>query len=486
MRKSLLAASTVLALLAPAAAYAIDPFFPTFGNDGYDVSLYDIDLDATVNPNRIEGTALIVLETETDLAELAFDLEALNVASVTINGNPVTFTHPEGKLVLFPSKTIPAGRTLRVKVTYAGKPIPLDDPTLEEPDPCCELGWINYKKQSAYALSEPVGTSNWFPVNDEPTDKASYRIRLTVPKPLTAVANGNLTKVEDLGTAQRFTWSQVQPMASYLATANINTFTMTTQQTADGKPLRYFTTAKSKPADITVLQKTPEMISFFESLVGPYPFDAYGSVLVDDPKLYYALETQAMSTFPQGAIREDIVAHELAHQWFGNSVTVAQWADLWLAEGFATYFEILWPNHDDPAGFTADMQGLYAYVVEEGVGPAVVSRPQDIFADNTYYRGALTLYALQLEVGDKMFRKIIRAYYDTYAGGNATSAGFIAVAESVSKDPDVGPLLNAWLYEEPVPPLPGASVASAKVAAKLPASAAFMRRAHPLLGALAK
>ena len=203
------------------------------------------------------------------------------------------------------------------------------------------------------------------------------------------------------------------------------------------------------------------MLDFIEKLVGPYPFDGYGAVMVDDPELFYALETQAMSTFQSGSVDELTVVHELAHQWFGNAVTVAQWRDLWLAEGFATYFEYLWQHRGDRPGLEADLAGLHDFIVQEGVGPAVVSRPQDLFASNTYYRGALTLHALRLTVGDDKFSRIIRTYYRTYRNGNATSADFIEVASGIG-GATVRPLLRAWLYEQPVPPLPGSAVAQAQ------------------------
>ena len=148
------------------------------------------------------------------------------------------------------------------------------------------------------------------------------------------------------------------------------------------------------------------------------------------------------------------MVHELAHQWFGDAVTVAQWRDLWLAEGFATYFEYLWAVSRRPARPRGRSRPTAAFAVENGVGPAVVSRPQDLFDDNTYYRGALTLHALRLEVGDESSERSCARYYRTYRNGNATSADFIDAAAGIG-GARVRPLLRAWLYEQPVPPLPG-------------------------------
>lgn len=165
-----------------------------------------------------------------------------------------------------------------------------------------------------------------------------------------------------------------------------------------------------------------------------------------------------MSTFQSSFVDELTVMRELAHQWFGDAVTVAHWRDRWLAEGFATYFEYLWRYRGDQVGFDRAMGSLHAFVVQEGVGPAVVSRPQDLLARNTYYRGALTPEALRLTVGDPKFKRILRAWYRSYRNKNATSQDFIDLAAGIG-GPSVRPLLRAWLYKQTVPPPPGGTTA---------------------------
>jgi aminopeptidase N len=200
------------------------------------------------------------------------------------------------------------------------------------------------------------------------------------------------------------------------------------------------------------------MLPFFERLIGPYPFETYGSVVVDDPLLYYALETQSITTFPLGYATDEVVAHELAHQWFGDSVSVAKWADLWIAEGTATYFEVLWPNRNNLAAFDEEMRGIYDFVFANKVGPAVVDAPEEMFSNRTYLRGASALYALRLVVGDRTFFRILKTFATNYRGRNASSEDFIRVAQSVSGELSVTDLLRAWLYDKAVPPLPGHTV----------------------------
>ena len=455
----------VLGAMVPAVpAHAIDAFFPEFGNNGIDVRHYALKLDVDPRSHRIEGRATLRIQALKKLPEFSLDLSGLQVDRVEVDGRAVRFLRQADKLKTYPISPIAKGKQFSLTVVYRGVPKSIPDPTSDDPG-ILGLGWNNYQDTS-YVVSEPVGAGSWYPVNDEPTDKASYSFTITVAKPYVAVANGEPVSVLDQGSRRTFVWEQKQPMASYLTITDIGKFDLDWRRSKSGVPVRNFLTAATPSGDRAALKLTPKMIDFVEGLVAPYPFDAYGSVMVDDPDLYYALETQAMSTFPIGfADRgqgEGFVVHELTHQWFGDAVTVAQWRDLWLAEGFATYFEYLWADRGDRPTLEADMTDLYVYADDNDVGSAVVSRPEDIFADNTYVRGALTLHALRLKVGDDKFFRIVKAFYRTHRNGNATSQDFIDVAARIGGT-TVRPLLRAWLYEQPLPAWPGTqpSVATA-------------------------
>jgi aminopeptidase N len=446
-------AVALAAVLAPIPASAIDPFFPTFGNKGYDVLHYDLDLDVSFSPYRLGAEARLDIKALRKLDRFKLDLAGLTARRVEVAGVAARFAQEDDKLVVFAPKSIPEGKTFELVVEYSGQPTPIQDPTAPN-DPSLKLGWFKYTK-ATYVVSEPVGASTFFPANDEPTDKASFTIAVTVPADYTGVANGVLKSVKQVGSKKRYLWEMREPMTTWLATVHVNKFKLTKSQTPAGTPVRIYTTPDTPAQDIASYTAARRMIPYFEGLIGKYPFGGYGSVVVDDPKLYYALETQAMSTFPLGVADADVVAHELAHQWFGNSVSVKHWEDLWLAEGFATYFEVLWPNRNDPAAFDQAMLDIYDYVVENEIGPAVVDRPEDLFSSRTYLRGGSALYALRLEVGDKVFFKILRTFATDFRDGNATSADFIETAVTVSGNGKVRGLLKSWLYEKPVPPLAG-------------------------------
>ncbi len=467
LRRGALAALLLTGMASPR-AFAIDDFFPTFGNLGIDVRHYALRLDVKGAAKQLAGRATLDITATRRLAEFSLDLSHLTVSKVEIDGVVARFRQTPGKLSIRPAAAIAKGKRFQAVIVYGGVPQTIPDPTAEDPSSLPGLGWTKYRGTS-YVVSEPVGAGTWYPVNDEPTDKATYRFTVIVDEPLVAVANGVPVSVTDLGSRRRYLWEQRQPMASYLAITDVGRYRLERRTSRSGVPIRSYLTANTPPESVAALRKTPAMMSFIESLVGPYPFDGYGAVMVDDPNLFYALETQAMSTFQSSYVDELTVVHELAHQWFGDAVTVAEWRDLWLAEGFATYFEILWENRASQPGFDQAMDDLYRFVVGRGVGPAVVSRPEDLFAFNTYYRGALTLQALRLTVGDRTFQHILRSWYRTYRNANATSRDFIELAAGIGGR-QVRPLLHAWLYEEPVPRWPHALAslsASESAAAKL-------------------
>jgi aminopeptidase N len=204
------------------------------------------------------------------------------------------------------------------------------------------------------------------------------------------------------------------------------------------------------------------MIDYFSDLFGDYPFELYGALVID-LEFGAALETQTLSIFSKAMIdanqpegSEQVVAHELAHQWFGDSVSLADWRDIWLNESFATYAQGLWTEHTR-GGDELDewVRRLYTFVREERESMSPPGEPpaDRLFNQGVYSWGALCLHALRLEVGDEIFFDILKTYHERFADGNARTADFIAVAEEVSGK-ELSAFFDSWLYSEELAPIP--------------------------------
>lgn len=430
-----------------------DPYFPNIGNTGYDVAHYDLDLTVDiVGVDAISALATIDIETTTDLDRLSFDFVGLVVSSAEIDGEPANFEQTPTKLRITPAATLPAESAHVVSVEYAGTP-----ETIQSGTRIGEIGWYD-REVASVAIGEPFGARTWYPVNDHPSDKATYDIRLNVPESSVGVSNGVLVSQETFADRTITSWEMRQPMASYLATVTVGDFLI-----IDGDPFGETEVVDAIPSRLVDVapgdfDQTDEMLEVFSELFGPYPFDEYG-VMVIDANFGFALETQGRSIFSAGLVDGDgsierIVAHELAHQWFGNSVSPATWRDIWLNEGFASYAEDLWLEFGrgtDPA----ELENRLVTRALEAPSPA----PQDpgaagLFDPSVYRRGGVTLHALRLQVGDDVFFDILRAWTERFGGSAASTADFVALAEEFAGE-ELDDFFEAWLGAEALPDLPG-------------------------------
>ena len=428
-----------------------DPYFVGLGNSGYDALSYDINLIADPLIDDIEATTTMVALATVSLSSFNLDLGAFEVVSVTVDGVDASFEHVDQELIVRPVAAIESGTTFETHIAYSGTPMAILSPSWR-----AEVGWLDAGDYS-YVVSEPTGAHGWFPVNDHPIDKATYSISATVPNGRQVVANGVLESSVDNGDGTT-TWSYVarDPMASYLVTIGIGEFIIHESISTTGTPLRDAyrpsVEVRAKPA----IDLQSDMLEVFTDLFGPYPFEAYGALVVED-SFGGALETQTMSVFSGtlfgGSFGHIVVAHELAHQWFGNSLTPSTWQDIWLSEGFATYAEWLWLEATDPT-YDIDVEAVQL----ANAGRRVWSPPGDpgaegLFDSTVYNRGGLTLHALRRTIGDEVFFDVLRAYVQRHAYSNVDTADFVAVAEEVSGR-DLSELFDAWLYLDTTPELP--------------------------------
>ena len=419
-----------------------DPFFPTAGNGGYDVGHYSLELRYRPQRRRLRGLATVTATATQALSRFNLDLRRLRVSRLRIDGTEAGFRAHAGELIITPQAPLAAGERFTVTVGYRGRPRPV-----READGL-RTGWLT-TPDGAFVLSEPRGAPSWFPCNDHPIDKATYRLRVTVPRGLKAVANGTLEKRRHGARGTTFVWSESSPMATYLATVAIGRFELR-RSVAGGVPS--WVAVDSGHRGEGALRKTGAILDRFASAFGPYPFESTGAILDRVPDLGVALETQSRPLYLQPP-HEAIVVHELAHQWFGDSVSLERWRDIWLNEGFATWAQWLWLEQTGGPSAEQVFQSLYEIPAsEDGFWnpPPGDPRPAELFALSVYIRGGMTLQALRGRVGDDAFFRILRRWAAEHAYGNASTEDFIALAESEAGI-DLEGFFSAWLYEQGKP-----------------------------------
>ncbi|MDI6098479.1 M1 family metallopeptidase [Actinoplanes sp. NEAU-A12] len=434
----------------PGADGAGDPYFPKYGNGGYDVGAYDLALRYEPSTGRLSGTATITATATQDLSRFNLDLAGLSATAVTVDGITATAAAEAAELVVTPATGIGNGRGFTVVVTYGGVPAPTENDTLGT------SGWLRDGSEGAVALGQPESASTWFPVNDHPSDKATFRLAMTVPEGVEVIGNGVPGQHDTAGGLTTWRWAETSPMASYLATVVIGQYRITTGTHA-GRPM-VTAIPESMPADgpaAKSLARTGEITEFLATQFGPYPFAANGGVVVAEEQIRYALETQSRpvygNTFFLTGENTSVVAHELAHQWFGDSVALTRWQDIWLNEGFATYAEWLWSEHngDETAQELFD-ERYSAFNWSEAPGDPT---PRRLFGDAVYQRGGMTVHALRKTIGDDAFFKLVKSWTADHRDGNVTTAQFISAAEAAAGR-GLDTFFAAWLDGKTRPPKP--------------------------------
>jgi aminopeptidase N len=320
-------------------------------------------------------------------------------------------------------------------------------------------GWIA-TDDGAVGLNQPIGAATWYPVNDTPRDKATYSYAITVPSNLTALAGGEPMGTVPHGDTTTYRWAMRRPMASELAMVAIGRYKLTSGRTPGGLPNitavdPQLVTARSQPAEFH--DRTADIVDWEQTIFGRYPFASTGGI-ADEVAVGYSLETQGRPVYdrPTPGVNPSggLVAHELAHQWYGDSVTPAFWKDIWLNEGFATYAE--WLFSEKSGGDTAQrlFDETYAQAPGAEVWKPVMADPgrDNIFHETVYARGAMTLHMVRKAIGEDAFFTLLRRWPAEHRYGNVTTADFIAFVERLSGK-DLGPLFKAWAFTAGKPAL---------------------------------
>lgn len=425
-----------------------DSLYPEMGNGGYDVEHYSLALDVDVADNEIDATATIDAVSTRELGVFHLDLQGLEITEVTVDGAVAAGVERDGhEVVVTPSQAIGPNAPFTVEVEYLGTPEPIRDPAI----PFDTVGW-QQRDGTIYVASEPSGAMSWFPSNNHPTDKATFDIAITTDAELTVVANGVLDGTEDVGNGQSTTtWRMDDPMTTYLAAVYIGDFELRESMTDEGVRIRNYFPPELADDLTDDFALTADVLDYYEELfAADYPFVEYGSIVLPFG-VGFALENQTISVHGLDATDPYTIAHEILHQWSGNSVTVGDWQDIWMLEGFATYLAYMY-FEDRGLSTDIDPQGMYAALRAGSTGPADVPI-DDLFGLSVYFRGGMTLHALRVEVGDDVFGEILAMYYERFAGGDVTTEEFLTFVGEVA-GPDAVAVLDEWLYGDELPPYP--------------------------------
>jgi aminopeptidase N len=430
--------------LAPSAGAAGigDPYFPQYGNGGYRVGHYDIDVSFNPATEKLRGRTVIAARTTKSLSRFNLDL-VLPASKVLVNGVPAAHRRTAHELIVTPRQPLRDGQQMRVVVRYAGVP---QDRKVAGARP-----WVT-TRDGAVAVGEPEIAAWWFPSNDHPSDKAGFDITLRVPRGVEAISNGKLLSRRNRGGQSVWRWREDDPMATYLAFAAIGQYDIVRGRTDSGRPYLYAYSKllRSQRAARKSVSATASITAWLARTWGAYPYDEIGGVVIGK-WIGFALENQTRPVYSRAFFQfsqdRSVVAHEMAHQWFGDAVAVERWRNIWLNEGFATYSEWLYAAHSRKVTVDQIFKRTYqGYRNNERFWNVPIGAPgvKRMFNPAVYDRGAMAAHALRNKIGSADFFRTMRTWVRT-SDGNGTTAELQALAEKVSGRRLDG-FFDVWLF----------------------------------------
>jgi len=424
-----------------------DSYYPRVGDPGVDALHYDLDLTWDRESDVLTGAATVVFRATSDADSFQLDLGApLTVTAVAVDGHAASFTHPGKDLVVDTSVVRDSRHT--VQVAYHGTPEPVEAPVTRSD--FSTVGWTTTANHEVWTMQEPFGAFTWYPVNDQPSDKALYDFTIRVDAPWVGIANGTMTsrEVEDGHTVTHFRLGQ--PAASYLTTIAIGAYRSDELETDSGTPVMLWA-LPSQPGAFRDLRYVKTAVEWIEKKLGPYPFDTVGAVLTASDS---AMETQTLLTMGDNEYvrSQEVIVHELVHQWYGDLVTPTDWRDMWMNEGMTMYLQLVFRAEQTGQSIDGVMAPVRRYdqSLRKEAGPPGAYNPAMFGSSNVYYGPALMWNALRHRLGDEEFWRLVEEWPQQHAYGNATRDQWFDWIEEQSGQ-ELTSFFDSWLLDSRTP-----------------------------------
>ncbi|MDZ5619797.1 M1 family metallopeptidase [Nocardioides sp. HM23] len=426
-----------------------DSVYPEVGDPLVDALHYELSLAWTPESDTLLATERLTFRATADADDLQLDFDdTFTIETLTIDGEEAAHTREDKDLLI--DHAVETDQEYLLEMTYSGTPEPYDAPT-QRTDFRLGVGWHVTPEHEVWTIQEPYGAFTWYAVNDQPADKAYYDFTLTVPEPWTGVANGELTDTTVEDGQRTTTWHLAEPASSYLVTVAFADYTPTELQSERGVPITIWGPT-DRPEAIGETEYAGEAMDWLEQFLGPYPFDTFGIVIYDGES---GMETQTMVTLgatPYTTSRE-VVVHELAHHWYGDTVTPADWSDVWMNEGMAMYLQGMWEAEDEGITIDEKMDDWASFEDEmrEYSGPPAAYDPTNFGDGNIYFGPALMWHELRQQIGDDAFFALVRDWPADQENDTADREEYLSWIEEETGE-ELSAFFDDWLLGETTPP----------------------------------
>jgi len=415
----------------------------------YDVVNYELNLEINPDIRFIDGYVKILFEAlENNVSDLIINLNGLQIDSIVQRNNKLSFNRRQNEVIITLPQPMFTGILDSLIIHYNGIP---------------NRGMYfrdgKYNNRVVYTHNEPFDAQYWIPCKDDPSDKALLDVLVTVPQNYTVASNGLLLNSISIGSDRiRYHWKETYFLSTYLISVTVSEFDIVNDVfnwNLSEMPVQYFIYPEDYGRGEAAITNTIEMLDFFSNYIGTYPFILEKYAMVEAPfQEAGAMENQTISLMDEPIIdNESVIAHELAHQWWGDAVTLASFADIWLNEGFATYFDALFVEHKyGENAFLQRMISSSSNANNDGsINYPIYDPPSGyLFGSAVYHKGAWVLHMLRNELGEDIFQSIIQTYYGDYIYGNVSTAEFIGLCENISGE-SLTKFFDQWVYTAGVP-----------------------------------